>query len=58
MFDEKYWAKTSKSRTKSCHNCGLPIKKLKSSSTGWTHDGPWQGIRCQNMLCGATPAGG
>lgn len=55
MFDEKYWSKTDKSRPQTCSNCGHQVIELKRSSTGYTHTGTWEGIRCQNMLCGATP---
>jgi len=55
-FDAKYWDKINK-RKKSCKNCGHLIVKADYSSTGWIHDGgDWEGIRCQNMLCGAEPA--
>jgi hypothetical protein len=45
-----------------CANCALPIMRLASSSTGWTHDSGspvegWQGVRCPGLLCGATEQG-
>lgn len=56
-FDKSYWKATSNSRRKTCNNCGHLIIPDLYSSTGWTHSSSeWQGIRCQNMLVGATPA--
>ncbi len=55
-FDEAYWAAVERfGRT--CDNCGREVKPLAGSSTGWTHSGTWQGVRCPGMLCGAVPAG-
>jgi hypothetical protein len=41
-----------------CTNCGDPIKPdtRSTATTGWTHAGEWQGIRCQTRLTGATKA--
>jgi hypothetical protein len=40
-----------------CANCGDPIKPgtRSTATTGWTHSGAWQGIRCKHQLTGATP---
>lgn len=54
-FDQQYWQNTSKQRPLTCQNCGHKVKKHSASSTGYTHYGSWQGIRCQNLLVGATP---
>lgn len=53
-FDEDYWQGVD-SRPPSCGNCGFPIENAETS-TGWTHVGNWQGVRCPGRLCGATPA--
>jgi hypothetical protein len=55
MFDKDYWEATKKSRESSCTNCGYRITPLHQSSTGWTHTGDWEGIRCPGLLCGAEP---
>lgn len=53
-FGEDYWRGVD-NRPVSCGNCGYPIESA-ATSTGWTHIGDWQGVRCPNRLCGATPA--
>lgn len=53
-FDENYW-KAVDGQPPSCRNCGNPIEGA-GSSTGWTHVGNWQGVRCPGLMCGATPA--
>jgi hypothetical protein len=55
-FDDAYWRNVERFG-KTCDNCGRAIKADSGSSTGWTHDGTWQGVRCPTMICGATPAG-
>lgn len=42
-------------KPKKCKNCDNYIEKDKYSSTGYTHVGAWQGIRCQGNITGATP---
>lgn len=37
-----------------CRNCGRAIR-AGNTSTGWTHVGGWQGVRCPGDLCGAAP---
>lgn len=56
-FDADYWqAVTEQAEATCCQHCGHPIEAA-PTSTGWTHGGAWQGVRCPGMLCGATPAG-
>lgn len=37
-----------------CAHCGMAVTREAHSSTGFTHVGKWQGIRCPGLLCGAT----
>lgn len=53
-FGDDYWREIE-NRPTSCGNCGRPIQSA-DTSTGWTHVGNWQGVRCAGKLCGATPA--
>lgn len=52
-FGADYWQQVD-SQPPSCKNCGRPIRSA-DTSTGWTHDGDWQGVRCGGMLTGAVP---
>lgn len=42
-----------------CANCERPVtdwpRYARGSSTGWTHWGLWQGVRCPGRLVGAQP---
>lgn len=42
-------------KAKKCKHCGNHIDRASYSSTGWTHVGSWEGIRCQGGITGATP---
>lgn len=57
-FGPAYWDTVDTYGT-TCHNCGHSIKPA-TTATGWTHDpdvaGGWEGVRCPNLLTGATPA--
>lgn len=55
LFDADYWRNVDLFG-KTCNNCGHVIRPHDGSSTGWTHDDAWQGVRCPGLVCGATPA--
>jgi hypothetical protein len=42
-------------KPKKCRNCNNFVERDSFSSTGWTHVGKWEGVRCQNDICGARP---
>lgn len=42
-------------RVGTCRNCDGVVQGGANTSTGWTHIGDWQGVRCQGALTGAVP---